>query len=280
MRSALAMVEAFRRKVGLPAGDARTPKVTRPELHLRLIREEVQELDDAVNAPGGPDVVGAADALADIIFLAIGAAIEWAVPIVEVFAEVSRSNLTKERGNVRGDGKILKGPHYQPPRIGEVMRLVAARAIGEQAGHEGADLVARNAERPERVVYLAAPVAPPCVCANGHNVPKSALRSRMVECNCERARRWLSWAIAQHPDTAFCASWLPYLDVLEDEGEGGHNRERGMRDNIATAVRCDEIWLVGGRISRGMARERDAMVAAGRRVVDMTALGHEPPELG
>jgi hypothetical protein len=157
------------------------------------------------------------------------------------------------------------------------MRLVAARAIGEQAGIDGAAMVA-SAERPGRVVYLAHPVAPPCVCDGGHKVPPHALRARMAECNCERARRWLSWAIAEHPDTAFCASWLPYLDVLEDDD--AHNRDRGMRDNIATAVRCDEIWLVGGRISRGMASERDAMIAAGRRVVDMTALGHEPPEHG
>jgi hypothetical protein len=120
-----------------------------------------------------------------------------------------------------------------------------------------------------RVVYLAHPVAAPCSCW------WSCDGALAVHCNCTRARTWLRWAIASHADVAFSMPWLPYVDVLPDQDE---SRERGLRDDIAMAIRCDEIWLVGGRVSRGMARERDAMVAAGRTVVDLTHMGPEPPE--
>ena len=124
-----------------------------------------------------------------------------------------------------------------------------------------------------KVVYLAHPVAPPCAC--GAECDEFAALGP-VDCNCTRARRWLRWAIDAHADIAFCVPWLPYLDVLTDDG--GPVRARGLRDDVAMALRCDEIWLVGGRVSRGMAQERDAMAAAGKTVVDLTDLGHEPPE--
>ncbi len=124
-----------------------------------------------------------------------------------------------------------------------------------------------------RIVYLAHPVAAPCRC----DFPELHDRevSLVVACNCDRARRWLAWALREHPQMAFCVPWLPYMDALPEDG--GENRARGLRDVSAMAARCDEVWLVGGRVSRGMAQERDAAHAAGRLVVDMTGLGDEPP---
>lgn len=121
-----------------------------------------------------------------------------------------------------------------------------------------------------RVVYLAHPVAPPCRCGG---VDCDNLGP--VECNTASAHRWLRWALGEHPDVAFCVPWLPYVAVLPEDG--GASRARGMRDDIAMALRCDEIWLVGGRVSSGMAQERDAMLAAGKVVVDLTDLGPEAP---
>lgn len=128
-----------------------------------------------------------------------------------------------------------------------------------------------------KVVYLAHPVAPPCGCGDEcDGIAVGAMGP--VDCNCLGARRWLLWAIESHPDVAFCMPWLPYVDVMPDDGVA--NRERGMRDDIAMAIRCDEIWLVGGRVSRGMKKERDAMEAFGKTVVDLTHMGIEPPERG
>lgn len=122
-----------------------------------------------------------------------------------------------------------------------------------------------------KVVYLAHPVAAPCAC--GPTCMRYDLSAGGVPCNLARARRWLAWALAAHPDVAFCLSWLPYLEVLPDSGE---SRARGLRDDCEMATWCDELWLLGGRISSGMARERDAMIAAGKTVVDLTPLGVYP----
>jgi predicted HAD superfamily Cof-like phosphohydrolase len=94
------------------------------ELRQRLLDEEVQELRDAIVAG---DLAEIADALADIVYVAIGTAVFYKIPWDEVFAEVHRSNMTKFRdGIVRPDGKIIKGMHYEAPRIAGI--LEASRA--------------------------------------------------------------------------------------------------------------------------------------------------------
>ena len=90
--------------------------------------------------------------------------------------------------------------------------------------------------------------------------------------NLRRAERWLRWAIEHHPDNAFAMPWLPYCHVLTEE-----HRERGIRDDLAILGRCDQIWLVGGHVSAGMAMERTVAEAIGLTVFDMTHLGAEPP---
>lgn len=51
-----------------------------------------------------------------------------ASPMDRVFAEVHRSNMTKEGGGKRADGKILKGPGYESPDIAAVLRGAAERS--------------------------------------------------------------------------------------------------------------------------------------------------------
>jgi hypothetical protein len=55
------------------------------------------------------------------------------------------------------------------------------------------------------------------------------------------------------------------------------HREDGLRRDCAVVAKCDEVWLVGGRISAGMLREATAARWAGRAVFDFTKLGDEPP---
>jgi predicted HAD superfamily Cof-like phosphohydrolase len=132
MKSAMEMVAEFHRKHGMPRSEVPcvTEDAQRRILRLELIREEVDELREALGLVDGnagtyahdrASFVDTADALADIAYLVIGSAVEWGIPLPEILEEVHRSNMTKEPGNNRADGKILKGPGYSPPDIAGVL---------------------------------------------------------------------------------------------------------------------------------------------------------------
>lgn len=112
------MVREFHAKFGVP--DSASPDISQHrELRIKLIAEEFRELRLALDAN---DVVEVADALADLLYVTIGAALQWGIPLDRVFAEVHRSNMTKDGGGKRADGKILKGPGYAPPDVAAVLR--------------------------------------------------------------------------------------------------------------------------------------------------------------
>lgn len=87
-------------------------------LRHELIREELAELKQAHDKG---DLIGIADALADLAYVVVGAAVAFGIPLDRVFDEVHRSNMSKlgEDGKpiYREDGKVLKGPNYTPPDI-------------------------------------------------------------------------------------------------------------------------------------------------------------------
>jgi len=87
-------------------------------LRRDLLDEEVSELRDAMKAG---DIVKIADGIADVVYVAVGTAVAYGVPFDAVFAEVHRSNMTKD--NDPAKGKLVKGPGYSPPRIAEVLGL-------------------------------------------------------------------------------------------------------------------------------------------------------------
>lgn len=89
------------------------------DLRLRLIREECDELEVAINQK---NLVEIADALADILYVTYGAAAAFGIIIDPVFAEVQRSNMTKFiDGYRRADGKWMKGPSYTPANIAPII---------------------------------------------------------------------------------------------------------------------------------------------------------------
>ena len=89
------------------------------ELLARLIREELGEL---VCAQGGNDLVGIADALGDLLYVIYGAAVSYGIDMEPITNEIHRSNMTKIEGaEIRKDGKILKGPHYKPPKLRRIL---------------------------------------------------------------------------------------------------------------------------------------------------------------
>lgn len=68
-----------------------------------------------------------ADGLADVIYVAVGAALEFGIPLDRVWAEVHRSNMAKvdpATGKVikRADGKVLKPEGWTPPDVAGVLK--------------------------------------------------------------------------------------------------------------------------------------------------------------
>lgn len=113
MRTWPELVQEFHTKFGVPF-DPRMVSVVVKDLRQDLIWEEANELGLALD---NGNRVGVADALGDLIYVVIGAAETWGIDIDRVVREIHRSNMTKEGGGRRADGKILKGPNYSPPDL-------------------------------------------------------------------------------------------------------------------------------------------------------------------
>ena len=125
IRAAQKAVEAFMRAGGQTTSII--PEVPDPpiaERRIEMLREEVDELEDAV---ADIDIVEYADAIADIIYVALGAAVEAGIDIEPVIEEVIDSNNSKidwERGQPwarYGNGKIAKDEHYRAPDIRSII---------------------------------------------------------------------------------------------------------------------------------------------------------------
>ncbi len=94
------------------------------DLHARLLQEELDELKEA-QIKG--NLVEVADALGDIMYLVLGAAIEYGLTDTfdSIFNEIHASNMSKLDANgcpiVREDGKILKSELYFKPDIKSIL---------------------------------------------------------------------------------------------------------------------------------------------------------------
>ncbi|MBU0637959.1 MAG: nucleotide pyrophosphohydrolase [Planctomycetes bacterium] len=108
------LVSEFHQKYGAPVQDV--PRQISAKDRLRRARLIVSEAAEFLEAADQDDFVEMVDALADILVVTYGAAIELGVNLEPVFAEVHRSNMSKNGGKDAG-GKILKGPGFSPPDI-------------------------------------------------------------------------------------------------------------------------------------------------------------------
>ena len=117
-------VRNFRRCFGVPSPATLDIDTARGGLAVSLVEEEVAELRTAYDAR---DIVEVADALADVVYTAIGCAEDFGIDLNMVLRDVHRSNMSKldadGRPIYREDGKVLKGPNYSAPNIKEVLGL-------------------------------------------------------------------------------------------------------------------------------------------------------------
>ncbi len=109
-----AMVKAFHEKYDVPA--AERPTMISHKDRLRRARLICSEAAEFVEAADKDDFVEMIDALADILVVTYGTAVELGVDLEPVFAEVHRSNMSKN-GGIDPGGKVLKGPGFSPPDI-------------------------------------------------------------------------------------------------------------------------------------------------------------------
>lgn len=131
--------EAFKHHVRTTPDTGQVVEKVR-DLRIELIREEFEELCEAAlgkevwvmieHKPGGsimnkPDIVGVADALADIMYVVSGMALVYGIDLDAVFEEVHRSNMNKlgpdGKPIYRDDGKVTKPEGWEPPNIAKVL---------------------------------------------------------------------------------------------------------------------------------------------------------------
>lgn len=138
------LVRQFHEVYGLPIQHDE-PEVDRERVHMRmrLIYEEVSELTGAVYGDkarrmleetisslpddGTRDTIETADALADLIYVIYGMALECGISLPAVLREVQASNLSKLDGEgkpiYREDGKVLKGDNFFPPNVKSALKI-------------------------------------------------------------------------------------------------------------------------------------------------------------
>ena len=88
------------------------------KLRLKLIKEELSELEQALN---DKNLLEVADALTDILYVTYGAGHSFGINLDACFEEVQRSNMSKlgEDGKpiYNEYGKVMKGPNFSKPNL-------------------------------------------------------------------------------------------------------------------------------------------------------------------
>ena len=116
----------FHRACDVPVlSGAAIPSPDRVKLRRDLLAEEYGELDRGVEAG---DLVEIADGLVDMIYIAIGTALEYGIDLPAVWDEIHASNMRKvdpATGKVekREDGKVMKPAGWTPPNVRAALGL-------------------------------------------------------------------------------------------------------------------------------------------------------------
>lgn len=91
---------------------------------LKFKMEEMTELTEAYNQQ---DLVKVADALIDLVYVAMGTAVMMNLPWHELWAEVHAANMRKVRAEHRGQSKrgstydVVKPHGWQPPNLERIL---------------------------------------------------------------------------------------------------------------------------------------------------------------
>lgn len=99
-----------------------TNNITHEMMQLRLIAEEFEEFRNAAEFERDEDCL---KELADLVYVCAQYAANLGWDLDEAIARVHKSNLSKLGSDGkplrRADGKVLKGPNYQPPDLKDLI---------------------------------------------------------------------------------------------------------------------------------------------------------------
>lgn len=115
MNKQFEMVREFQKAMEQPVAEIPTPMdQRRQDARYDYMQEELDEFDNA------DTLVDQADAMIDLIYLALGTLVEMGVQPERLFRVVHEANMSKlwDDGKPRfreGDGKVLKPPHFVRP---------------------------------------------------------------------------------------------------------------------------------------------------------------------
>ena len=102
---------------------AEFPEIKITELRYALIKEELNELKEAIE---NKDIKEVADALTDILYVTYGAGHAFGIDLDKCFNEVQESNMSKLGENNKpiynNDGKVMKGPNYFKPNLKQFLK--------------------------------------------------------------------------------------------------------------------------------------------------------------
>ena len=121
MRKEQLMVRDFHQAFNIQVNNRPTLNVDQnvPILRCNLIQEELDEFKEAMQ---NNDLVEIADALGDLLYVVLGAAVTYGIDMQPVFAEIHKSNMTKVGGKQREDGKWLKPDTYIKPDLATILK--------------------------------------------------------------------------------------------------------------------------------------------------------------
>ena len=110
---------------------AEFPEIKITELRYALIKEELNELKEAIE---NKDIKEVADALTDILYVTYGAGHAFGINLDKCFEEVQNSNMSKlgldGKPIYNEMGKVMKGPKYFKPDLSKFVAWLKETFIG------------------------------------------------------------------------------------------------------------------------------------------------------
>lgn len=127
MEQALEKLKIAHQLYGHPVGTASFMDVDQLQFRMRLIDEERDELWKAIvnyhTGEGG--IYDIYKELGDLLYVILGFAVTFGIPLDVVFDRIHASNMSKlgrdGKPLYREDGKVLKGPDYCPPQFDDLL---------------------------------------------------------------------------------------------------------------------------------------------------------------
>lgn len=106
----------------------------------------IEELGELLLAMSAGDIANTMDALGDLLYVLLGTAATFDLPLEDIFTEIHTSNMTKEKQSEDPSAERVrsKGPNYKPPRLSAMKLLWLAAShkchVEDVASYSGFEL--------------------------------------------------------------------------------------------------------------------------------------------